>query len=70
MQDFTGKLAVITGGASGVGRSLAFELGAAGARVLIADVDEPGLEKAKAELSEKGIDDRTIAVLMIDRVWK
>ena len=39
MQDFTDKLAVITGGASGVGRSLAFALSDAGARVLIADID-------------------------------
>lgn len=56
MQDFTGKLAVITGGASGVGRSLAFALGAEGARALIADVDEQGLETTRAELIEKGID--------------
>ena len=56
MQDFTGKLAVITGGASGVGRSLAFALGAEGARVLIADVDEQGLEKAEAQLTVKGVD--------------
>ena len=56
MRDFTGRLAVITGGASGVGRSLAFALGAEGARVLIADVDEQGLETAKAELTGKGID--------------
>ncbi len=56
MQDFTGKLAVITGGASGVGRSLAFALGAEGARALIADVDEQGLQTTRAELIEKGID--------------
>lgn len=56
MRDFTGRLAVITGGASGVGRSLAFALGAEGARVLIADVDEQGLETAKAELTGMGID--------------
>jgi len=56
MQDFTGKLAVITGGASGVGRSLAFALGAEGARVLIADVDEQGLEQTKAALIDAGID--------------
>ncbi|MDE0061808.1 MAG: SDR family NAD(P)-dependent oxidoreductase [Gammaproteobacteria bacterium] len=56
MQDFTGKLAVITGGASGVGRSLAFALGAEGARVLIADVDERGLENTKADLVDKGVD--------------
>ena len=59
MQDFTGKLAVITGGASGVGRSLAFALGAEGARVLIADVDAAGLEKTEAELVERNIDARS-----------
>ncbi len=56
MRDFTGKLAVITGGASGVGRSLAFALGAEGARVLIADVDEEGLAKTQAELVANNID--------------
>ena len=56
MQDFVGKLAVITGGASGVGRSLAFALGAEGARVLIADVDEQALENARAGLVERGIE--------------
>ena len=56
MQDFTGKLAVITGGASGVGRSLALALGAEGARALIADVDEQGLETTKAALAESGIE--------------
>ena len=58
MQDFTGKLAVVTGGASGVGRSLAFALGAEGARVLIADVDEDGLERTTAALIEKNINAR------------
>jgi NAD(P)-dependent dehydrogenase (short-subunit alcohol dehydrogenase family) len=56
MQDFNGKLAVITGGASGVGRSLAFALGAEGARILIADVDRDGLASTEAELKSKGID--------------
>ena len=59
MQDFKGKLAVITGGASGVGRSLAFALGAEGARVLIADVDEAGLEATEAALIERNIDARS-----------
>lgn len=58
MQNFTGKLAVITGGASGVGRSLAFALGAEGARILIADVDEDGLHKAQAELGARNIEAR------------
>lgn len=56
MQDFDSKLAVITGGASGVGRSLAFALGAEGARVLVADVDEAALVAIQRDLKEQGID--------------
>ena len=56
MQDFNGKLAVITGGASGVGRSLAFALGAQGARVLIADVDDAALTNTLADLKAKGVE--------------
>ena len=56
MHDFTNKLAVITGGASGVGRSLAFALGAEGARVLIADINEDGLKNVQAELIKNNID--------------
>ena len=54
MQHFTDKLAVITGGGSGVGRSLAFALAEAGGRVLIADIDEAALEKTRAALERAG----------------
>ena len=54
MQHFTDKLAVITGGGSGVGRSLAFALAEAGGRVLIADIDEAALEKTRAALEQAG----------------
>ena len=56
MSHFKGKLAVITGGASGVGRSLAFALGAEGARVLIADVDDTALAATESDLLAKGIE--------------
>ena len=56
MQDFRHKLAVITGGASGVGRSLAFALGSEGGRVLVADVDQAALTQTQADLSDAGID--------------
>jgi NAD(P)-dependent dehydrogenase (short-subunit alcohol dehydrogenase family) len=56
MQDFNQKLAVITGGASGVGRSLAFALGREGGRVLIADVDKTALTQTLADLSAAGIE--------------
>jgi NAD(P)-dependent dehydrogenase (short-subunit alcohol dehydrogenase family) len=49
MQDFNGKVAVVTGGASGIGRSLARELVAAGAKVVIADVEQAALDRVMAE---------------------
>ena len=52
---FHGKLAVITGGASGVGRSLAFALGRRGAAVSIGDVDEVALSDTEAALHAEGI---------------
>ncbi len=54
MQDFTDKLAVITGGASGVGRSLALALAEASARVLVVDVDEAGLVEVENKLTAAG----------------
>ena len=49
MQDFNGKVAVVTGGASGIGRSLARELVAAGAKVVIADVEQAALDRVLEE---------------------
>jgi NAD(P)-dependent dehydrogenase (short-subunit alcohol dehydrogenase family) len=43
MKDLKGKVAVVTGAASGIGRELALACAADGARLAIADVDEKGL---------------------------
>lgn len=56
MQDFKGKVAVITGGASGVGRSLAFALGRLGAKIAVGDVDKAAMEQVQSDLSAEGID--------------
>ena len=45
MEDFNGKVAAVTGGASGIGRSLVKELLAAGASVVIGDVEQAALER-------------------------
>src|SRR5438876_8986128 len=54
MQDLNGRVAVVTGGAGGIGRGIVEALLEEGARVVIADVEEPVLDKAVAELSSKG----------------
>ena len=50
MEDLQDNVAVVTGGASGIGFGLATALLAVGCRVVVADVEEPALEKAVAEL--------------------
>lgn len=55
MRDFTGKVAVITGGASGVGRAIAAKLADEGAQVVIADVDAGSIDKTRTELEERGL---------------
>lgn len=56
MQDFTGKVAAITGGASGVGRSLAFALGRRGAKIAVGDVDGKAMAQIEDDLAAEGID--------------
>jgi NAD(P)-dependent dehydrogenase (short-subunit alcohol dehydrogenase family) len=54
MDDFSGKTAVITGAASGIGLELAKQFGAAGMNLMLADVERPALDRAEAELREAG----------------
>lgn len=46
--DLTGRTALVTGGAQGLGEGMSAALAAAGARVMIADVQESGAETAAA----------------------
>lgn len=48
------KTALITGGASGLGRETARYLAREGANLLIADINEPNIEETVAELREMG----------------
>jgi NAD(P)-dependent dehydrogenase (short-subunit alcohol dehydrogenase family) len=49
-------VAVVTGGASGIGLALAERFAAEGMSVVLADVDEPRLREVEARLSEGGTD--------------
>jgi len=51
-----GKVVIITGGSSGIGKALAFAFGLRGARVMITGRNGYNLEKVVADLQSKGIE--------------
>lgn len=51
MRDLRGRVAVVTGGASGVGRAMAERFAAEGMRVVVADVERDALEAAVGQMS-------------------
>ena len=55
ISDLTGKVAVVTGGAAGIGYAIAASLIARGAEVTVADVERTALEAASASLGVAGV---------------
>ena len=49
---FKGQVAVVTGGATGIGRAIALKLADKGASVMIADINDEAAEKTAAEVKE------------------
>ena len=56
MRKFSGKTAVVTGGASGIGLAIARRLAREGMRLVLADVEEQALQVAADELKSAGAD--------------
>ena len=60
MDSLNEKVAVVTGGASGIGRALCLSFARAGARVVVADVDESGMDGTAAAVKQAGSDAVTV----------
>lgn len=54
MRELSGRVAVVTGGASGIGFGMARAFAAEGMKLVLADVEEEPLERAVAELTSGG----------------
>jgi NAD(P)-dependent dehydrogenase (short-subunit alcohol dehydrogenase family) len=74
--DFHGQVAVVTGASSGMGRDTAGAFAAAGAAVVVADINEDALRAATDELTAAGhqalgvscdVSDETQIAALVDR---
>ena len=60
--DLKGRVAIVTGGAQGIGKSIATQLALAGANVVIADMAEEMAKSTAKEISQKGSEAVSIVV--------
>ena len=70
-QDCSGKVALVTGAATGIGRSCALALAAAGAKLIVTDIDVSGVEKTAQMITEAGGQARSFAQdVSQESVWQ
>ena len=79
MNDLSGKTAIVTGGASGIGRALSHELARRGVLVTVADIDERGAQRVAQEIEHGGgravaagvdVADRDAVVALVERTGR
>lgn len=56
MRIFRDRVAVVTGGASGIGRALALRFAREGVRMVVGDVEQAAIDRAIEELQEAGVE--------------
>jgi NAD(P)-dependent dehydrogenase (short-subunit alcohol dehydrogenase family) len=78
MKEFRDRVAVITGGASGIGLAVAGELGRRGMKLVIADIEAGALDRAVAGLAQEGfaatgkitdVGDRSAVEALAEHAW-
>ena len=70
LNDCSGKTALVTGAAGGIGRSCAQKLAEAGASLIVTDIDEAGIEKTVSLITEAGGTARALAQdVTLEDVW-
>ena len=62
MVELQGKRVLITGAASGIGRGAAVAFAREGCRLILVDIDRPGLDSIEEELRSPGVDCRSYVV--------
>ncbi len=67
MHDFAGKVAVVTGAGSGIGRSLARRLAREGCRLVVADISPVSLARVADELRKMGVEAVAVEVDVSDQ---
>lgn len=79
MRDLAGKVAVVTGGGSGIGRGMALAFADAGMHVAIGDIEADAGERVRSEVEERGVRaiaekldvvDRAAVGAFADRVYR
>jgi len=71
MSQFAGKTAVISGGAEGIGLSIAKALGEQQMNIVLADIDEASLDNAYGELEKAGVPVSTVALNVAEETqWR
>ena len=66
MSRFTGRVAIVTGAASGIGKEIALRLAAEGGIPVIADLNLDAAAKTAAEIKAKGGDAFAVAMNVTD----
>jgi NAD(P)-dependent dehydrogenase (short-subunit alcohol dehydrogenase family) len=66
VQELSGKVAVVTGGASGIGLAMARRFAGEGMRVVLADIEEPALDAAVQALADSGAEVKGVVTDVAD----